>query len=295
MPESLTHFWITKHFYYIGASVLNYILKPKFNLALTHHVNVVPYGYNITYLNMPRDSLYRPTGEFLKSWSHLNDYDAYGDLYTYVHGSNDMLKGIAGGKKIIPLYLAQYDTNYAPLPMDKALITGSLWGCNRGSLRAKRAIKKLAENDLLVAIGLSEYFSYLDKNYLGRLEDFGKAVSAIDDVQKKYGIALIFHSQEHMLDGIPTSRVSEAASAGALIITDQNEFVKKSFGDNALYFDAFGTEEEIFRQIKQHVKWARDNPADALKKTSEAHRIFREKLTIEYELKKLLEVSLEIN
>lgn len=292
MPESLTHFWITKHFYYAGASILNYILKPKFNLALTHHVNVVPYGYNITYLNMPRDSLYKPTGEFQRSWTHLNEYDAYGDLYTYVHGSNDMLSEIAKGRKIVPLYLAQYDTKYVELPMKKALITGSLWGCNRGSLRAKRAIKKLAENDLLVAIGLSEYFSFLGSHYLGRLEDFGKVVSAIDEVQKQYGIALIFHSQEHMLDGIPTSRVSEVASASALIITDLNEFVKKFFGDNALYFNAFGTDEEMFQQIKQHVKWAQDNPAEALKKTKEVHRIFKEKLTIEYELKKLLETPL---
>lgn len=287
MPEALTHFWFSKHFYYVGASFLNYLLKPKCNLALTHHINVLPYGYNITYLNMPRDSLYTASGDFQKIWSHLNDYDAYADLYTYSHGENKLLEKLAKDKKIIPLYLAQQETIYEDLSINKALITGTLWGCGRGSIRTKIAIKKLAEDGLLVGVGMPDHFQYLGKNYLGRLEDFGKVITALDKLQKEYGIGLVLHNHEHMLDGIPTSRVSEVVSSGSLIISDQNPFIKKFFGDNAFYFDTFGNEEEIYKQIKQHIIWIQNNPEAASAKAKLAHEIFKEKMTIEKHLETL--------
>lgn len=288
VTESLSHFWLTEHFYYVSASVLNYLLNPKFNLALTHHVNIIPYGYNISYLNMPLDSLYSPGGKFLKRWRHLNDYDAYADLYSFVYGENTILKNLIGSKKIIPVYLAQYKTDYHELPINKALITGTLWGCNRGSLRFRLALKRLAEEDLLVAIGTSD-FAYMGKNYLGRAETFGKAIAAMDEQQQKFGIALIIHNMEHMLDGIPTSRIAEAASNGALIIADQNKFLLKFFGDNVLYFNAFGTDLEIYEQIKAHIKWAKENPELAKVKAKKSYEIFQN-MTIEKQLEGIFQL-----
>ncbi len=66
--ESLSHFWLTSHFYKVSTSIINYIFNPQFNLAVTHHVNILPFGYNITYLNMPLDSLFSSSGKFLKVW-----------------------------------------------------------------------------------------------------------------------------------------------------------------------------------------------------------------------------------
>ena len=43
-PESLSHFWLTSHFYKASTSIVNYIFKPQFNLALRfvpgHTVNL---------------------------------------------------------------------------------------------------------------------------------------------------------------------------------------------------------------------------------------------------------------
>ncbi|MCC8461156.1 MAG: hypothetical protein LN545_04115 [Candidatus Megaira endosymbiont of Carteria cerasiformis] len=40
------------------------------------------------------------------------------------------------------------------------------------------------------------------------MEDFGNPLENLRLQQQKYGIALIIHNQEHMLEGIPTSRIA---------------------------------------------------------------------------------------
>ncbi len=290
-PESLTHFWLTSHFYTASTSIVNYIFKPHFNLAVTHHVNILPTGYNITYLNMPLDSLFGINGKFLQEWKHLDQYDAYVDLYSVVHKDNKLLQKIikrtGKTKPIIPLYLAQGEEKYIALSVDKALVTGTLWGCNRRSLRIAQSFKKLADSNLLVGIGIKEYLGFLDKSYLGQMEDFGNAAENLRIQQQKYGVALIIHSQEHMLDGIPTSRIAEAITSGALIISDQNGFLKKFFGDNVLYYDAFASADEIYTTIKSHIQWARANPNEVQLKTKEAYQIFMDNFTIEKQFDKL--------
>lgn len=291
--EELQSFWFTRHLYYTAVSIANLILKPDFNLALTHHVNILPWGYNISYLNMPLDSLYNKIGEFKEAWKHLNDYDAYADLYSLSNGSNEVLavviKNSKKAKPIYPLYIGLAAGDYSFSEPRKALLTGSLWGCNRGSLRIARALKKLASEDLIVAVGLKDHLDFLGKAYLGRLEAFGSALRALAEFERKYGISLIIHNHEHMLDGIPTSRLSEAISSGALIISDRNGFLSKYFGDNALYFDAFAPTQEIYQQIKNHILWARKNPELVAQKTKQAHQIFIDNFTIEQQLNSLFE------
>lgn len=293
--EALSHFWLTAHLYRTGSSIINYLFKPVFNLALTHHVAILPAGYNLTYLNIPPDGLFDVYGEFLPQWKHLNDYDGYVDLYSFVHGDNQLLTNLVNKatvksgsvKQIIPMYLAQIATDYKDREVKQALITGTMWGCNRGSLRILMALKKLANDGLLVGIGMKRYLGFLDEAYLGRIEDFGLAVDALDELQKKYGIALIVHNQEHMLEGIPTSRIVEAASNGALIIADQNLFLLKFFGDAVLYFDAFAPCDQIYQTIKEHILWARNHPQQVWVKTRKAWQIFMNHFTMDRQLDKL--------
>lgn len=293
-PEELTsHFALTAHFYKVGANILNYILKPDFNLSVTHHVSVVPdIGYNITYLNMPRDALYTPNGKFKKVWQHLNDYDVYADLYTLSSGDNQMLAQIiskSGQKKpIIPLYLSQLKTEYKELDFNKAIITGTLWGCGRNSLRVKLAIKKLAQNDLLDAIGIPE-FEYLGEHYKGRMEEYGQAAKAIIEQHQKYGIAFIIHNEEHMLDGIPTSRISEAASSSAVIISDRNKFLERYFANSVLFIDTKQDENVIYQQVKEHIQWIKDNPQEAKAMTRRAYDIFVDNFTVEQQMDNLFD------
>jgi len=293
--ESLSHFWLTSHFYKVSTSIINYIFNPQFNLAVTHHVNILPFGYNITYLNMPLDSLFSSSGKFLKVWEHLNDYDSYVDLHSLVHGNNELLEKIiqktGKNKPIIPLYLVHGQEEYVNVPSDKALITGTLWGCNRESLRVAQSLKKLANDELLVGIGIEGYLGFLGKAYLGKMEGFGNPLQNLQLQQQKYGIALIIHNQEHMLEGIPTSRIAEAVASGALVISDQNGFLKKFFGDSVLYYDAFASSEQIYDTIKSHIQWAKANPDKVHLKTKEAYQIFMDNFTIEKQLEKLFALT----
>lgn len=61
------------------------------------------------------------------------------------------------------------------------------------------------------------------------MEDFGNPLQNLQLQQQKYGIALIIHNQEHMLEGIPTSRIAETVASGALVISDQQWLLKKVF------------------------------------------------------------------
>lgn len=291
LNDKLTHFFVTKHLYKQATNIINYLFKPSFNLALTHYVNILPTGVKIVYLNTPSSSLYNVYGNFLNQFSHLEQYDFYADLYSFVHQNNPILEKLLNQKqKIIPLYLAQNYIKYSPATIDKVILTGSLSGCSRDSLRNARALKRLADDDLLVAYGLKNHLSFLGRAYEGSFDSInGDIAQTIVSIQREYGIALITHNLEHMLEGMPTSKISEAAAAGALIISDNNYFIQKYFGNNVLYYDALGDDNKIYAEIKAHIQWARDNPEAAAIKAQNTYEVFAHYLTIEQQLKFLIE------
>lgn len=301
--ESLSNFWLIKHFYTVAANVLNIIFKPKFNLSLTHYVKIVPIGYNIAYLNVPRNMLYDFYEKFSSELIHLSKYDAYIDLYSIMNLENKVLNHAIEStsiteKPIIPLYFAHNQAPYSPPQrMHEVVITGTLWGCNRNSMRVIKGLKALGDDGLLVAYGIKKYLDFLDEAYISSVEDFKSNLINNDSVdqkllllQKKHGVVLVLHSFEHAAEGIPTSRISEAAAAGALIISDRNPFIVKYFKDSVLYFDIFASEIEIYNEIKNHILWARNNKSAAIEKGKQAYEIFNKHFTIETQLKKLITI-----
>lgn len=291
---TLMDFWLTRHFYSVASSLLNYVFDIKYNISTTHYVKIIPYGYNITYLNVPRHMLFDVPVQFKSMFAHLQKYDAYIDLYSLVNGSNDLLEQVTTKKqKIIPLYFAHEDMEYEEVEINQALITGSLWGCNRSSLNLKLALERLAKDDILVAYGLLYDFSFLKTHYKKAIDKLpGSVVSNIDKLHKKYGIALVLHSYEHLVDGIPTSRISEAISTGALVISDRNRFVERFFGDNVLYIDSISEHTDaakLSQQIKDHILWAKSHPQDVHNMTKNAHQIFSDTFSMEVQFKKLFE------
>lgn len=303
-PESMTNYSITRHFYEVAASLMNIIYQPTFNLAVTHYVLVVPYGYNITYLNVPNEMLFSMDGHFKSRWEHLADYDAYIDLHSVANGNNLLLaKELARLKKshnlVIPLYLAMPYADYSPARRDEILIIGGLWGCNRGSSHVKLALKRLADEKTLVAYGIKGYFEFLGDGYKGYLEDYGgevgggSRIEALMLLQKRYGIALVIHNLTHMIEQIPTNRISEAVMAGSIVISDNNGFVKKFFGDNVLYIDSIAQSDEVYAQVKSHVEWIRSHPHEAERKAKAAYDILVKEFALEESLKKLLDKVLD--
>lgn len=294
-PEAWVKCNYTRPFYYAAASIINFIFKPKFNLAVTHYVHLLPSGYNIVYLNVPNEMLFSQEGKFKSTYAHLADYDAYIDLYSVANGSNptllEALKKInKTDAQIIPLYLAQNYVEYSSATKNQALLVGSLWGCNRNSLRMMQALQQLSKSNLLVAYGLDS-LKPLGQAYKGALEGFEPKILSnslkLLALQKKYGISIVVHNLDHMLAGMPTSRIAESVAAGSIVISDEHPFIKKFFGDNVLYIDDLKSAEEIHSQIYNHIMWINANPEEAEVKAKNAYDIFIREMLLENQLHKL--------
>lgn len=298
--ESMVDFFLTSHFYTVAASVLNMLYEPKFNIAVTHYVHVVPYGYNAVYLNLPNEMLFNIKGHFKSQYSHLGKYDAYVDIYSVANGSNSiLLKELKRvGKShapVIPLYLAHHYVEYSPAKREQVLTIGSLWGCVRGSLDVKLALKKLSDEKMLVAYGIEDQLDFLGDSYKGTIEDYVEENNKLNNsdglqsIMKEYGISLVIHNLGHVVDKIPTSRITESIAAGSIVISDQNEFVQKFFGDTVLYINTIAQSDYIYSQLKQHIEWIKSHPEEVENKARAAYDIFAREFTLEKSLQTVMD------
>lgn len=282
---------IARHFIQVAADIASYVFKPEFNLALSHYLYILPKGYNVVYLNLPRGLLLGTDLKFMKVYKHLNDYDGFLDLYTYTNKKeNTLIKNIIGDKPIFTGYIANSFHEFQNIAPNYALISGSLWGCGRNSLKFILAIQDLAKEGLLKAQG-NAIFAHLGDAYDGLLET-DSAYDAEEELRKsilKAGIYLIVHNTEHADDFLPTSRISEAAANSVLAISDMHPFIIEHFGDSVLYFDMTKDYETIYKTIKKHIEFAKNNPEKALEMKKKAHKIFAEKFSMEVQLKSIIE------
>lgn len=124
------------------------------------------------------------------------------------------------------------------------------------------------------------------KNYQGEIPFDG--FSILQEIHK-CGVVLAVSSDAHRRAGAVTNRVYEACAAGAVIISDDNPFMKKHFGDSVLYID-FNKENPLdtYRQIVEKLDWIKANPAKALKLAMASQKIFAEKFCMEVQLQQVL-------
>jgi hypothetical protein len=99
------------------------------------------------------------------------------------------------------------------------------------------------------------------------------------------GVSLVLSSDVHRKAGAATNRLYESCAAGAVIIADDNPFVKKYFHDAALFIDYDKDDPHYtFRQIDLHVKWIKKHPEEAKKLAIKAQKIFRDKFSLESQI-----------
>ena len=123
-------------------------------------------------------------------------------------------------------------------------------------------------------------------------QKFVEPAKNLQDLQKRlnqYGVGLCLHSHYHNKVGIPSSRIFEIISSGAVAISDKNPFVERFFGDNILYLDQTASSEEIFKQVDDHMQWLRDHPLGAEEKSRNAHNILQKSFSTEIFVKNILE------
>ena len=124
------------------------------------------------------------------------------------------------------------------------------------------------------------------KRYIGEIPFDG--FSVLNEINK-CGVCLVLSSAMHWEGHAVSSRIYEATCAGAVVISDDNEFIKEHFGDSVLYIDfAPKYPEKMYKQICEHMDWIRSHKSEALELARKSQQIFREKFVLEKQIKDII-------
>ncbi|QOZ43985.1 hypothetical protein XH89_11175 [Bradyrhizobium sp. CCBAU 53340] len=126
--------------------------------------------------------------------------------------------------------------------------------------------------------GDPQRWQHADEAFAGPLPFDGKSVV---DAIRYCGIALTLHGSAHRAENIPSMRLFEAVSAGAIVISDRLGFAEKEFGDALLYVDADQSAEIVSQQVINHVCWINANPEVAQTMADRGRAIFNRNFALE--------------
>lgn len=118
-------------------------------------------------------------------------------------------------------------------------------------------------------------------SYMGEVPFDG--VSLIREIAS-CGAALVLSSAAHRQSGMLSSRIFEALSAGALVITDENEFTRVHFGSNVLYVDTELHTDLQKEQVLGHLRWANSHPVEARGLATASQEIYLSKFRMDRQL-----------
>jgi hypothetical protein len=110
------------------------------------------------------------------------------------------------------------------------------------------------------------------KSYVGPIPFDG--VTVVRRIHEA-GISLVLSSKAHCEAEMASSRIFESAAAGAVIISNENPFTRRHFGDSLLYVDTSLPAQETCRQVQAHLEWIKSEPEKALQVARRAQEIFR--------------------
>lgn len=104
------------------------------------------------------------------------------------------------------------------------------------------------------------------------------------------GVCLVLSSDTHRRAGAATNRLYEACAAGAVIISDDNDFVLKHFSDAALFI-RYNKNDPIdtFNQIMEKYDWIVKHPDEALQLARRAQEIYLKEFSLDRQLKRIIQ------
>lgn len=269
---------------YLNELLLYYLakrFKPDIHLSMSFHVDIEVPDPKIMYISVPPEYYKEKIDKYFPL---VKQYDNFIDI-NLVYSQEDWLSPFIG-RKVNRIYgiVGSPENAYSPSDHNKLLLFGSLWGRKTDNLYG--AIKKLSQQDYMHFI--RHIFLVLDEEDKQRFVEPAKNLKDLQKRLNQYGIGLCAHSHYHNKVGIPSSRIFEIISSGAVAISDKNPFIIRFFGDNVLYYDQNASAEEIFKQIDDHVHWLQDHPLEAEKKSRNAHEILQKYFSTEIFIKNIL-------
>jgi hypothetical protein len=184
----------------------------------------------------------------------------------------------------ISFYPTVQNCSYKELELHNLMVMIPVWGNRLSDPKFQTLYSLLSQSGFAKFYGVSCNKNIHPEDYMGQIPFDG---SSVIDILQQHGIVLVLHSDFHNNEGIPSARIFEAAAASAVIISDENSFVKQYFGDSVFYIDTSESGESMFLQIQEHLHAILDNQSKALEMAKKAHEIFIKDFTMEQQLQEL--------
>lgn len=116
------------------------------------------------------------------------------------------------------------------------------------------------------------------KCYKGEIPFDGRSI--LEKINQA-GVCLALNSPMHNDANAVSNRTYEAAAAGALIISDDNKFVRNYFKDSVFYINNNLSEEDASKKILEILDWANKNPTEAYEMAKKSSEIFKKELALD--------------
>jgi hypothetical protein len=114
--------------------------------------------------------------------------------------------------------------------------------------------------------------------YRGELPFDG--VSLVNAIARA-GVALVLSSEAHKESALMSNRLFEACAAGAVVIADENPFVRKFFSDTVLYLNGRDSKDFQARSILDHLSWINSHPDEARDLAVRSQALFLEEFSLD--------------
>jgi glycosyltransferase involved in cell wall biosynthesis len=182
-----------------------------------------------------------------------------------------------------PFYTSCNRCSYTPPDLSNLSLT--YVGTNWDGFRFKQLFKNLDSYEFMKVYGPQSGWQFLKKSYRGSLPFDGTSVL---DTLNRSGAGLCLHKKEHCAAEIPSMRIFETVSSGAVAICGEHPFIRKNFGDLVLYLEENLSPREQCEQISDYINWIGSNSKKALEMSRAAHEIFVNHFSLETLLENIL-------
>ncbi|MCI5164707.1 MAG: glycosyltransferase [Candidatus Electrothrix sp. GM3_4] len=211
-----------------------------------------------------------------RNWDHVKSYDGYG----VASESQEQLVRTLKFKSPVPYLVTKIfpSSNCTEFRRPEHFTSPVYIGSNWSKDRHKDFFSILKNIQIYGPENRWRYLAGKKGSYQGEVPCDG---SSILEKYHEAGIGLALHHESHNREGIPSMRPFEIAASGAVMIADQNGFVQRVFGDNALYLNTDLDSVALAEQLEEHVLWIKEHQEQAREMACACHEIFCQKYSLE--------------
>lgn len=156
--------------------------------------------------------------------------------------------------------------------------------------RHHKLFKMLDDEDILHIYGPKKISHVVPwkgfKSYRGEIPFDGKSILR---KARESGISLVLSAEQHLAEGVISSRFFEGLAAGNAIISEGHPFIKKYLGRNGFYLNLERGDTYAADQLREFVSELRQNPTLLKSQQDFSQELFLEKFDLTKQLKKILE------